>query len=340
MPKQKMPKIDIHTHLLPQDLPDWKSKFGYGGFIKLETLPCCKRARMVRDDGKFFREVEENLWSAQARLADMARTGVDKQVLSTVPVMFNYWAGAKDTLELSKYLNDHLAAVVHDHPERFYGLGTVPLQDTELACLELERVMKVLKLSGVQIASNVGEANLSDERLFPFFQECERLGASVFVHPWYMMGEENMQKYWLPWLVGMPAEGARAIASMIFGGIFERLPKLRVAFAHGGGSFPFTWGRLEHGFQARPDLCAVDNPYPPSRYLGRFWVDSLVHDMKALQHVIDLVGAEKVCLGSDYPFPLGENEPGTLIESTVCDGVKETVLYKSAKLFLGLSDKE
>jgi aminocarboxymuconate-semialdehyde decarboxylase len=151
-----------------------------------------------------------------------------------------------------------------------------------------------------------------------------------------MMGREHMQKYWLPWLVGMPAETCRAICSMIFGGVFERLPKLRVAFAHGGGSFPFTIGRIEHGFNERPDLVAIDNNVPPRNYLGKFWLDSLVHDPKALEYIIDLVGTEKVCLGTDYPFPLGEGSPGQLIESMkLTNEVKNRLLYENAWQWLG-----
>ena len=160
---------------------------------------------------------------------------------------------------------------------------------------------------------------------------------SIFVHPWEMMGQEKMQKYWLPWLVGMPAETSLAICSMIFGGIFEKLPSLRVAFAHGGGSFPSTIGRIEHGFNCRPDLVAVDNPINPRKYLSKFWLDSLVHDQKMLQFVVDLMGAEKIALGSDYPFPLGENKPGELIRNSgFSDTVKENLLCGAALKWLNL----
>ena len=160
----------------------------------------------------------------------------------------------------------------------------------------------------------------------------------VFVHPWEMMGQDKMQKYWLPWLVGIPAETSLAICSMIFGGIFERLPGLRVAFAHGGGSFPATIGRIEHGLESRPDLVAVDNKKNPKEYLGKFWLDSLTHDAAMLEYIVRLVGVRRVVLGSDYPFPLGEKEPGRLIrEMTLPDEAKETLLSGSAFEWLGLS---
>ena len=175
--------------------------------------------------------------------------------------------------------------------------------------------MKSLGLLGVQIGSHVNDWNLSDPALFDVFAAAAELGAPVFVHPWDMMGEARMRKYWLPWLVGMPAEVSLAICSVIFGGVLERLPSLRLCFAHGGGAFPGTVGRIQHGFEARPDLVAVDNPVPPRAYLGRFWVDSLVHDADVLRSVVKLLGEDRVVLGSDYPFPLGEATPGALIRS-------------------------
>jgi aminocarboxymuconate-semialdehyde decarboxylase len=155
-----------------------------------------------------------------------------------------------------------------------------------------------------------------------------------------MMGQEKMQKYWLPWLVGMPAETSRAICSMIFGGVFEHFPKLRVAFAHGGGSFPFTIGRIEHGFDSRPDLVAIDNNITPRNYLGKFWFDSLVHDKMALKYLVELAGANRVALGSDYPFPLGEDVPGTLIKEAGFDlAIQQQLLSGSALEWMGLEAK-
>jgi aminocarboxymuconate-semialdehyde decarboxylase len=309
-----VPVVDVHTHLLPPELPRWKERFGYGGFIRLESSGPC-RARMMRDDGQAFREVEENLWAPAARLADCDRAGVDVQVLSTVPVMFSYWAKAEDGAEVARFLNDHLASVVAGAPDRFVGLGTLPMQAPALAVRELERCVRTLGLAGVQVGSHVNDWNLSDPALFDVFAAAAEVGAAVFVHPWDMMGEARMRKYWLPWLVGMPAEASLAICSVIFGGVLERLPSLRIAFAHGGGAFPGTLGRIQHGFECRPDLVAVDNPVPPRAYLGRFWVDSLVHDADMLRLIVKLFGDERVMLGSDYPFPLGESVPGALIRS-------------------------
>jgi len=326
-------KIDIHTHIMPEHIPNYFQKFGYGEFIHLEHhCPGC--ARMIKGD-KVFREVEQNCWDASVRMKEMDLTEVGLQVLSTIPVLFNYWAQPQHGLETARFFNDHIAQSCAYYPERFIGLGTVPLQDIDLAIKEMERCVTELKMPGLEIGSNINGKNLSDPYFTPFWQAAEQLGCSIFVHPWEMMGEKDMTKYWLPWLVGMPAETARAIASMIFGGVFTNFPKLRVAFAHGGGSFPFTIGRIEHGFNVRPDLCAIDNEANPREYLGKFWIDALVHDPKALDYVIEVMGQDKVCMGSDYPFPLGEHHPGKLIEEMPYSSeLKNQLLHSNAMAWL------
>src|SRR3989440_12854428 len=278
------------------------------------------------------------------------------QVLSPVPVMFSYWAKAADTLDLSRRLNDHIAEVVRNHPTRFAGLATIPLQDPDLAASELERCVCELGLRGAQIGTHVDAnpysgridtLNLDNASLQPIWNAAEQLGAAIFVHPWDMFGKERMPKYWLPWLVGMPAETSLAICSMIFGGVFDRFPKLRVAFAHGGGAFPFTIGRIEHAFHVRPDLVATDSIRNPRDYLtrgdtpARFYVDSLVHDADTLKFLIKLFGAQRVVLGSDYPFPLGETHPGKLIASLKLSSKEKTQLLSgTVREFLGLKPEE
>ncbi len=349
MSSKRLLKIDLHTHILPRTWPDLKAKYGYGGFVQLEHDKESGSANMTVD-GKFFRAVERNVYDAETRLSECERDGVDVQVLSTVPIMFSYWAQPKDGLDLAKYLNDNLAATVAENPTRFVGLGTLPMQAPELAVGELRRCMQDLGLKGVQIGTHIDmpdgkRVNLSDASFNELWAEAERLGAAVFVHPWDMMGKERMEKYWLPWLVGMPAETSLAICSFIFGGVFERYPKLKVAFAHCGGSFPGTIGRIEHGHKCRPDLCAIDNPKNPRDYCGHFWVDSLIHDPKMFEFVVDLLGVDKIILGTDYPFPLGDvypfSVPGSIIsDSKFSDEAKRKMLGLNACEFLGLDPKD
>ena len=327
-------KIDIHTHIMPEEMPHWTKKFGYDGFIHLEHRNC--KACMMKGD-RVFREVEKNCFGDASRIAEMDALGIDQQVLSTIPVLFNYWAKPKDALETARFFNDHIAHTVTRYTNRYIGLGTVPMQDTDLAIEEMRRCKEVLGMPGIEIGTNINGINLHDARFHAFYQAAAEMGMALFIHPWEMMGEQDMQRYWLPWLVGMPAETSRAICSMIFGGIFEKFPTLRVAFAHGGGSFPFTIGRIQHGFEVRPDLVAVDNPVAPKAYIGQFWVDSLVHDPRALEYLVETMGKDRICLGSDYPFPLGELAPGKLItDMPWTEAMKKKLRYSNAMDWLGL----
>jgi len=303
-------KIDMHTHIMPKVVPDWSSKFGYGSFIHLDHhRPGF--ARMMQGD-KFFREIESNCWDENIRIEEYAKYNTQVQVVCTIPVLFAYWAQPKDGLTVARFLNDHIADIVARHPKHYVGLGSLPMQDVDLAIAELERC-KAIGMKGIQIGSNVNQKNLGETTFEPLWQAIQELDMAVLVHPWDMMGQEEMKKYWLPWLVGMPAETARAMCSLIFAGVMERYPNIRFNFAHAGGSFLPTLGRIEHGFNCRPDLVAIDNPVNPRKYVGHFWVDSATHDDKLFQYVLDMQGSKRVTLGTDYPFPLGDLEVGKFI---------------------------
>ena len=324
-----MLKIDIHTHILPKNWPNLKERYGYGGFVQLEHCSGCSRMLI---DGEHFRDVTKNCWDPHTRIEECDKYEVDVQVLSTVPVMFSYWAKPKDTADLSMILNDHLADLVTEFPKKFIGLGTLPMQDADLSIKELTRLKEIQGIAGVQIGSHINGWNLDDPRIFPILQAAQDLDLSVFVHPWQMLGSDRMNLYWLPWLVGMPAETALSICSLIFGGVFEKLPKLRIAFAHGGGAFPSIIGRLEHGYNVRPDIVATHNKHNPRDYIGKFYLDSLVHEPSVLQYMIDLFGADCIALGSDYPFPLGEENPGEMIKNMKLEKNIVSALYADTAL--------
>ena len=329
-----MLKIDVHAHVLPRDWPNLAEKYGDDRF---PVIVHAGGKHRIYKDGKFFREVWDSAWDAQTRIDDYQRFGVQVQAISTVPVLFSYWAKAHQALELHRHLNDHCAEVCRTHPRHYAGIGTVPLQSPNLAVRELERCIDQLGLQGVQIGSHVGDWNLDAPELFPFFEAAADLGAAVLVHPWDMMGHDSMPRYWLPWLVGMPAEQSRAACSLIFGGVLERLPKLKILLAHGGGSFPYTIGRIEHGFRMRPDLVATDNARNPRDYLPRLFFDSCVHDPQALRFLLDVVGEDRVMLGTDYPFPLGEQEPGSGIAALELAPASQQRIYHGTALeWLGL----
>lgn len=351
-----MERIDLHTHILPRDWPDWTKRSGYAGWVSLaHDAPGCAAgcARMLQSTpgggSKSFRDVGPNLWDVNVRLREMDNTHVHMQVLSTVPVMFSGWAAAKDAYDLHRLLNDHITEVCAAHPDRFAALSCIPMQDPQLACKELERCVKELGHRGVQIGTHVNGMNLDDTFIRPVLRHAAELGAAVFVHPWDMLGGERLKNYWMPWLVGMPTETTVAIMSILFGGVLDELPGLRICFAHGGGSFPGTIGRIRHGYACRRDLFP-DQSQDPAVYLAgqdaagcpvrpaRFWVDSLTHDTSALRQLVALMHPSRVALGSDYPFPLGEDRPGELI-ATMPDidaATREMLFAGSAKAFLGL----
>lgn len=335
---KSMLKIDMHTHIIPKHLPHFAQKFGYGDFIRLEHRED-GQADMIKGE-KFFRTIQSNCWDAQERIDEYAEHNTQVQVVCTIPVMFSYWAKPQDCLELSKFLNDDIAQLVHDYPKNYIGLGTVPMQDADLAVQELHRI-KEIGLKGIQIGSNINDLNLSDASFHPIYKACEELDLAIMVHPWNMMGFDSMEKYWLPWLVGMPAETSRAACSMIFGGIFKKFPNLRVNFSHAGGSFLPTIGRIEHGFNCRPDLVAIDNDSNPRNYIGKFWVDSITHDPALLDYILKLQGSKRVTLGSDYPFPLGDLEIGAFIEKMgLSDEVVEDIFCNAALEWLNLSKEQ
>ncbi len=328
----------MHSHIIPKVMPNWTKKFGYGKFIHLEHNEDGTADMM--QGGQFFRRIKDNCWDEIIRIPEYDKFNTQVQVVCTIPVMFSYWAEPNDCLELSEFLNDHIAELVHKFPKNYIGLGTIPMQDEQLAIQELERI-KSIGLVGIQIGSNINDENLNEEKFFAIFQACERLDLAVMVHPWQMMGFDSMKKYWLPWLVGMPAETSRAACSLIFGGVLEKLPNLRVCFSHAGGSFLPTLGRIEHGFNCRPDLVAIDNKRNPREYLGKFWVDCITHDIDALRYILKLQGSKRVCLGSDYPFPLGDLEIGKFIEdSDLSIEIKEDIFSTSTLEWLKLDKNQ
>lgn len=309
-------RIDVHAHILPREWPDLAEHYGDPRWPRLEHVDACSARIMV--GGELFREVTDQLYVVERRLQDMERTGVDRQVLSTVPVMFSYWAQPERTRELSRYLNEHVATVARAHPDRFSALGTVPLNDPSMAVAELERCMLEWGMAGVQIGTNIAGTDLDDPRFADFFARAAELRAIVLVHPWQVVGAGRLAKYYFLYTVAMPSETAFAVGAMIFGGVLERAPDLRVIFAHGGGSAAFIIGRMEQGWRVW-EPAQEHLGEPPSAQLRRCHFDSIVWDEASLELLVRRVGADRVLLGSDYPFIMGEDRPGTLVESAGLD---------------------
>jgi aminocarboxymuconate-semialdehyde decarboxylase len=332
--------IDIHAHFFPRKWPDFAERFGSPDWPSLRPIDA--KSAMVMVGKKDFRQISHVCWDAAARLEEMDRDRVDVQVISATPVLFNYAKPAAQALECAKFFNDAALEICAHSPKRLKALCQVPLQDTDMACRELSRAMANGHL-GVQIGNHVGKDELSSESILTFLEHCAAENAVVLVHPWDLLGTDRMGRYMLPWLVAMPAETQLSILSLILSGAFERLPRsLKICFAHGGGSFAYLLGRTDNAWTYSQTVRA-DCPKPPSSYVDRFYVDSAVFSPDSLSLLVQVMGEDRVMLGSDYPFPLGEARVGNLIRTHegFAPGIREKLLSKNAIAFLGIAlDKD
>ena len=333
-----MEVIDIHNHFFPRTWPDLAARYGTPDWPWIKHTDPGQADIMVGD--RFFRKIYSACWDPEVRLREMNRDGVNLQVISATPVLFAYERPAEHALDCARLFNDAALELCAQGKGQLMSLCQVPLQDVDGACKELTRCLRAGHL-GVQIGNHVGEKNLDDPGIVTFLHHCANEGAAVLVHPWDMFGQHRMPNYMMPWTVGMPAETQLGIVAMILGGAFDKLPRtLRICFAHGGGSFAFLLGRLENAWQHHPVAHGVCE-LTPSRYLDRFYVDSAVFDERALQFLVATMGAHRVMLGSDYPFPLGEERVGSLIRSSHLTAMAKTrLLGGNAKEFLGLHDQK
>jgi aminocarboxymuconate-semialdehyde decarboxylase len=329
-------RIDLHTHVVPAGWDDWAGRFGGGKWPRLQARDACHATLMTGD--QFFRDIDHRSWDPGRRLEDMDRLGIDVQVLSPPPVMFCYWAEAKAGQAFARLQNENVAAIAARHPRRFVGMATVPLQDPTLAIAELRHGRERLGLASVEIGTCPGGRDFDDPALFDFFVACRDLGMAVFVHPATpLIGQERLTKYYFPLIVGNPLETALAISKLIFGAVLERLPDLRICFAHGGGAFPFTLARLNHGWKVRPEGPAAI-PREPREYARRIYVDSLTLAAENLRFIVDVLGADRVVIGSDYPFDMGADDPvGFLAGAALDPAVRAGIESANAVRFLGLA---
>jgi aminocarboxymuconate-semialdehyde decarboxylase len=327
-----MQVIDIHTHFFPHSWPDLAARYGTPDWPWIKHTDAGKADIMVGD--RFFRHIYSACWQPEVRLQEMDRDGIDLQVISATPVLFAYERPVEHALDCARLFNDAALELCRRGKGRLKSLCQVPLQDTDAACKELNRCMKAGHL-GVEIGNHVGEKNLDDPGVITFLHHCADVGAAVLVHPWEMFGSERMPKYMMPWTVGMPAETQLALVALILSGAFDRLPgTLRICFAHGGGSFAFLLGRLENAWHHHL-VARGECEHPPSHYLNRFFVDSAVFEQHTLQFLVETMGADRVILGSDYPFPLGEERVGSLIrQSKLPQETKTALLSGNAARFL------
>jgi aminocarboxymuconate-semialdehyde decarboxylase len=306
-----MKKIDMHSHFFPPIGREDAARLDAAHAPWLQIDAGGETGNIMVGD-RSFRPVREALWNPAARIEELDRVGVAAQIVCATPIMFGYRYEAQAAADWAARMNDLALEHCAYRPGRLKALAQVPLQDIDLACREASRA-KAAGHVGVQIGNHLGTRDLDDEHLVSFLTHCANEHIPVLVHPWDMMTDGRMKQWMLPWLVAMPAETQLGILSLILSGAFERIPRsLKLAFAHGGGSFAFLLGRVDNAWRCR-DIVRKDCPRLPSEYVDRFYVDSAVFDSRALRLLVEVMGAERVMLGSDHPFPLGEQQIGALV---------------------------
>lgn len=344
--------VDIHSHFLPKTWPDYAKIYGGADWPWLRhegPKPggtygygrSCDAMLMLGD--KEFRPVTRACWDVQARLKDLDKIGVGRQIISQTPLLFQWHRDGPVAHQIARDFNDLALDMVKSEEAmgRLDVLCQVPLQDIDLACQEISRCKKQGHI-GVQIGNHLGTQDLDDDHLVAFLKHCADEDFPVLIHPWEMsgMGPGNRTNdFMMGWTVGMPMETHLSITRMILGGAFDRLPEsLRICFAHGGGAFPALLGRLDNAWRER-SIARGRAERPPREYMGRFSVDSAVFDPAVLSLLVKTFGADKVMLGSDYPFPLGEQQIGKVVESTkdLSRSECDAILFKNAESFFGLA---
>jgi aminocarboxymuconate-semialdehyde decarboxylase len=303
--------VDVHTHFVPRGWPDLGAECGPGEWPHLRIDS--EREAMIMVGGTEFRRIGADCWDAGTRFADMDADGVAVQVVSPTPVFFAYDKPGKQAARVCEIFNDLALELTAGSGGRLVPFCQVPLQDTDAACAELERALAAGH-RGVEIGNHVGDRDLDDAGVVTFLQHAASLGAPVFVHPWDMPGGPRLDRWMARWLTGMPAETHLSLLAMVLGGVFDQVPEtLRICFAHGGGSFAFWLGRLENAWHKRGDVVRGNSTRPPSEYVGRFSVDSVVFAPPALRLLVDTLGAGNVMVGTDYPYPFGERPAGAVV---------------------------
>ena len=326
--------IDIHTHIVPENFPAYAGKGRDVPWPAMAAAHACHRHVMI--SGKVYRTVADGGWSVPRRIEAMGAMRVERQALSPMPELLSYWLPLEDGRNLIRYVNEQIAEMVARAPQRFVGLGAVPPQDVDSAILELEFVLRQLKFSGVEIASHVNGVSIGDARFEPFFAAAEKLGAAVFVHALRPAGQDRIVGAFAEQAVCFPGDIALAAASMITGGIAARHPKLRIAFSHGGGALGMLLPRLVHAWNVIPKA-KESLTESPAATAKRFYYDALVFDPLAVRFVIDSFGASQVCVGSDYPFNMGDTDPlGTLQKAGLDAATLAAIASGNARRFLGI----
>jgi aminocarboxymuconate-semialdehyde decarboxylase len=332
--------VDLHCHALCLDV----ERLVAGRSEKAAEPELQRRAQgepsMTHNANVMLPRAMPKLTTVALRLRDMDVMGVDVQVLSPSPSQYYYWADEALAREVVRVQNEHIAALVDSHPRRLVGLGTVALQHPALAVEQLEHAVRHLGLRGIEVSSAVNQRELSDASLEPVWAKARELDCLLFLHPLGTSLGARLDRYYLSNTVGQPVETAVALSHLIFGGVLDRHPGLKICAAHGGGYLPYYLGRSNHAYRVRPE--AGQPQRLPSEYLKGIWFDTVVHDPLVLRHLIDVVGASQVVVGTDYPFDMGAYDVQALVDAVpgLSEVERERILGLNAAGLLGLEPVE
>jgi len=300
--------IDIHTHVEFADTAlILKKKYTEEELFSRFVVPTTG-ARSAQINRGLMPALREPLRDPQRKIRDMEERKLAFSVLSSTPFAFYYEIEDDLAVELAQFQNDRLAAMVKQYAESFAAMATLPLQVPGAALKELKRTIDKLDLRGIEIGSHVGRRELGDQVFWPVYEVLEKEGLPMFIHPHHVAGMDRLQNYYLNNLIGNPLDTTIAAANLIFSGVLERYPNLKVILAHGGGQLPYIFGRLDHGYRVRPE-CKETVHQSPRQFLRNFYFDIITHSQEALRYLISLVGSDHVLLGTDYPYDMGDLNP-------------------------------
>jgi aminocarboxymuconate-semialdehyde decarboxylase len=332
--------IDMHAHVIPRDFPPAGSRASAARWPSMDHFAAAQAKVMIA--GENFRTVHSGNWDVGRRLRDMEAAGVDAEAISPMPELLSYWFSPADALEFCRYTNEFIAGMCEAAPGRFFGLGAVPLQEPDLAARELSN-LKSMGLTGIELGSNILGKSLGEAQFQDFFMEAERLDLPVFVHALHptiagrIRGAEMNP-------IGFPTDTGLTIASFIGGGTAEKVRNLRIAFSHGGGTFPFmlprfihNWGGTWNEERGGKGQGAASLPRSPAEYARRFFYDTLVFDARAIRYLIDIIGESQLLTGTDYPYMDRETPVGkTLASMGLSQETLDAITWDNCFRFLGV----
>jgi aminocarboxymuconate-semialdehyde decarboxylase len=320
--EKKLMTIDMHSHMAIPAAVDLLPE-------KPKPLSSPLSAKSAAHQERLVEMLKDQLENPERRIADMEKMGIDVTIISIAPPQLFYNLEGDLAINVSRKQNEQIAVTVQKYPKKFAGMATVPLQNPEVAAKELERAVVELKLKGVQIGSNVRRKYLGDPSFLPFFEKAAALDVPIFIHPTDTAGADRMKDYYFPNVIGNPLDTTITAGTLVFSGIFDRLPNLKIVLAHAGGLLPYNIDRWDHGFKVRPE-CQEFIKKPPTTYIKNFYYDTISHGPKTLQFLISRVGVDRVVMATDYPYDMGDMTPVKSVNAvklTVRD--REKILSKN-----------